>query len=66
MKINNEFGIGEIVYLKTDTEQLPRCIISLEVYAEGELLYKLNHVNQTSSHYTFEITRDKNILLKLQ
>lgn len=57
--INNAFELGEIVYLKTDIEQKPRMVCSVQAFLEGEVLYHLISGTYTSSHYAMEITRDK-------
>lgn len=63
MKINNEFELKERVYLITDTDQLPRLIMALEVYPAGEILYKLCQKTTVSYHYGYELSRDKDVLL---
>ena len=63
MVIDNKYEFEEIVYLKTDQEQMPRIVVSVEVYKGGELLYKLACGTATSSHYEFEMSREKNVLL---
>lgn len=63
MKINNEFDFGEILYLKTDIHQNPRMLIAIEVYPDGELLYKLISGTSVSYHYAMEITREKDVVL---
>lgn len=64
MIINNEFEIGQIVFLKTDKDQEPRIIISIEVFAAGELLYSLKCGIATSSHYGFEMSNEIDTALK--
>ena len=61
MQIDNVFEIGDLVFLKHDPDQLIRQIISIEVFAEGELLYKLKCGGFSSYHYDFEITTDKRL-----
>lgn len=62
MIIDNQYNIGDIVYLKTDEEQLPRQVYCIEVYNNGEPLYKLVQGIQTSSHYEFELSHQKNLV----
>ncbi len=64
MEINNKFNIGDIVYLVTDPEQLPRMIFCLHVF-KGYIMYEVTHINTLGLHYDFEISRKKNILLKI-
>lgn len=62
-RVNNEFEIEDIVYLRTDVDQLPRIIVSFEVFKNGEILYKLNQRTISSYHYGFELSRTKDVLL---
>jgi hypothetical protein len=57
-----KFSIGEIVYLRTDVEQLPRMVISAEV-GIGWVIYSLASGVNTSRHYDFEIIRERDILI---
>lgn len=61
--INNRFEIGQIVYLTTDKEQLPRLITGIKVCKEGELLYEIMQSTLQSLHYEFELSAEKNIEL---
>lgn len=60
MIVDNQYNIGDIVYLKTDEDQLARQVFSIEIYKNGEMMYKLVQGIQTSSHYAFEISTEKN------
>lgn len=53
--------IEDIVYLKTDTELLPRIVIKYEVSKSGTI-YNLGFGSSSSWHYDFEFTKDKNEL----
>ncbi len=57
--IGNIFNIGDIVYLKTDIEQLPRMVYCMGVYCNAECLYDLICGTTTSAHYSFEISTEK-------
>ena len=59
MVIENKYDIGQVVYLKTDPDQLARIVISMEIYAQGEIQYKLSCGSNFSYHYDFEITEEK-------
>lgn len=63
-RINNEYNIEDIVYLKTDVDQLPRIITSFEVFKGGEILYKLVQRSTQSYHYGFEFSKEVDIALK--
>ncbi len=58
MVIENVFDLRQMVYLKTDAEQLVKIIKMIEVTAV-ELLYELSCGASTSRHYDFEISADK-------
>ena len=63
MKINNEFEFGDIVYLKTDTDQRPRIVMAMEIYLGGEILYKVGCGTIHSYHYAMELSKDRDILM---
>ena len=63
MVIDNKYDFGDIVYLLTDKEQLPRIIRGIEIFKAGELLYAVNCGTQESRHYEFELSLEKNIVL---
>ena len=62
MQIFNTFTFGDIVYLKTDPDQLPRMVYGVVVYKEA-LLYKLACGVNTSEHYDYEMSMEKNVVL---
>jgi hypothetical protein len=61
MTINTKFNIGDTVYLKTDPEQLERIVYAIDIRQTG-LLYSLCCGTNTSNHYDFEITTDKDVV----
>ena len=61
--IDNKFEIGDLVYIVTDTEQEPGLIICIEVY-QGDLLYRVAQGHNNDSFYDFELSREKNEVLK--
>lgn len=60
--INNKFEIGDIVYLKTDPDQLMRMVFAFRVYKHGEILYDVICGTISSPHYEFEISKEKNFV----
>jgi hypothetical protein len=56
-----EFNLDEIVYLKSDQEQVPRIINGI-LLSQGGCLYSLSCGEHDSWHYGNEITRTKNLL----
>lgn len=61
--VNNKWEHGDTVYLVTDPEQMPRIIVAYKVYKQGEIMYELNQGINSSMHYEFEITTERNILV---
>lgn len=59
MIVDNEFEIGQVIYLKTDPDQNPRIVTSFRIYKGGEILYSLNFATSESYHYSFEISTEK-------
>lgn len=64
MKIFTQYDIGQIVYLKTDPEQLKRIITRIMISPEG-VGYQLAHGSDASEHYDIEISRDQDELLRV-
>lgn len=60
--VDVEFEIEEIVYLKTDLDQLPRIVSGLSIRKSGVISYELSQGSHTSYHYDFEISKEKNSL----
>jgi len=64
-----EFKLGEIVYLKTDEEQLKRIITCIQLSGgsmdDKVISYELSQGDTNSEHYGSEITKDVNDLTKL-
>jgi len=63
MVIKNEHDFGDVVYLKTDREQLPRIVVCILCYKQGELLYKLVCGTIQSDHYDYEISKTVDVLM---
>lgn len=66
LTIDNKFDFGDTVYLETDINQYPRKVIAMEIFAEGEVLYKLMAGTSASYHYHFEISKEKDTALKIE
>lgn len=60
---NIKFNIGQIVYLKTDKEQLPRIVTCIILKPENVINYGLTSIGDETWHYGFEIEEEKNVLL---
>jgi hypothetical protein len=59
-----EIQIGDIVYLKTDCEQLPRIVTGIFIRPIG-IIYYLTYCTNETNHYGIEISVEKNIELML-
>lgn len=62
MTIDNDFNIGQEVYLRTDKDQLMRLVLAIQV-KNGTLLYELGCGSSTSWHDDFEISTQADVLL---
>ena len=62
MTINNEFKIEEMVYLKTDPEQLPRIITGI-IVRKNALSYYVSSGIIESVHYNFELSTEKTLII---
>lgn len=63
--VDNKYSVKDVVYLKTDSEQLPRIVISICVNAY-DILYEVITGTSVSKHYDFELSIDKNILITIE
>lgn len=61
LMIENEYNIGDIVYLKTDEKQLQRLLFAIEISSTG-LLYRLACGEINTYHYAIEMTTEKSFV----
>lgn len=61
MKFNFDYEIGDIVYLKTDRDQHERIITEMWI-RPGQVMYYLMEETLGSWHYSFEISKEKDIV----
>ena len=59
IRLETLFEIGEIVYLKTDTQQLPWQIISIHIHPGYTLRYELSQSDKSALAYDFELSKEK-------
>lgn len=64
MTIDNKYNFGQIVYLNTDVEQKPRMVTGFVIRKDG-FLYYISSGETETSHYEYEMSSDKNILMTL-
>ena len=67
--MKEDFRLGEIVYLKTDGDQLKRIVTCLKISGGSQhdriITYELSQGDTSSEHYSSEITKEVNELEKL-
>ncbi len=56
--VKSEHQIGDIVYLRTDAEQSPHIVVGIVIISSG-LMFDLKTGAKVSTHYDYEITKDK-------
>ena len=61
MEFKSKFNFGDIVFLKTDRDQLERIITGVRIDASGHY-FKLTCGTDETSHYEIEFTKEKDIL----
>jgi hypothetical protein len=59
--IENQYELEQMVYLKTDPDQLRRLVTGVMQTPDG-ILYQLTFVSTVSLHYEFEISDGKDTL----
>jgi hypothetical protein len=62
MTIHNKFNNTELVYLRTDPDQLQRMVTGIKICLTSELMYELSSGTIVSWHYEMELSRDKQII----
>lgn len=66
MVVDNLFEIGNIVYLKTDSDQKQRIVTAIIVRHGGCYSYELSCGTEAKWHYEFEISTEKDVLTTQQ
>ena len=62
MVIDNKYEFGQIVYIKTDQDQKPRMVTSINV-RPGYIEYQLNLGTDWSWHPEYAISEEKDVLI---
>jgi len=65
MIFESKYDLGQIVYLVTDPEQLPRLVTAVQFTADGGKLYTLALANIYSDHYEIELSTTVNHVQRL-
>lgn len=60
--VNTVFSLKQIVYLKTDVDQLPRIVVHI-IVGEKEVLYGLRQGSSYETFSDYEITAEKTLVL---
>lgn len=60
--LENIYNIGEIVYLKTDSDQHARVVTAIKIFPNNEMMYELSCGERSSLHYEFEISKEKELI----
>lgn len=64
--VENEFNIGETVYLRTDVEQLPRVVTAISFTKRTEPRYQLmSGVIVSGWHNELELSKERDVSLVL-
>ncbi len=62
MVVDNKYDFGDMVYLKTDPDQLKRIITGIHVFPGNAISYTVTQAGTESQHYEFEISAEKQII----
>ena len=60
MKIDNNFNIEDIVYLKHDVDQKNRMVNAI-IITKNDIMYELISGTEVSNHFGYELSYDKKI-----
>lgn len=63
MRIRTKFDIGQILFLKTDSDQLRRMVTSITLNP-GNIVYGLSCGTGHSKHYEIELSAEADVLIK--
>ena len=65
MEFKSDISLGEMVYLITDQDQLPRIVTGIKFTIDGGSLYTLCQGTLYTEHFRKEIAKSKNIEIAL-
>jgi len=63
IRVTSNFDFGQIVYLRTDLDQVGRQVIGVQATADGGTLIKLTFDTDISWHYECEISEERDMIL---
>lgn len=58
-----EFPIGSFVYVKTDTDQIKRQVVSYRVYECALIAYEVVGEGMVNEHWSFELSEEKDVIM---
>lgn len=61
MVVDNKFEFGQVVYLKTDCDQIPRLLTGIDL-RPNMIIYQLSCGTISSNHYDFEMSAEKSLV----
>lgn len=56
MVLDNQYQLGDLVYLKTDPDNHKRMVSAIKVGLDGGIIYTLSMGTQETLHYELEIS----------
>lgn len=62
MVIENKYEIGQLLFLKTDSEQKERMLVQIAIGGNNAIRYCLSSGTVETWHYDIEMSEEKNIL----
>jgi hypothetical protein len=65
MQFKSTYGLGDIVYLKTDPDQFERIVTEVAFKGDGGIIYNLNLGASQSCHYDIELSSKKDLMKQL-
>ena len=60
--LDNDYNLGEIVYLKTDPSQFGRMVTGIKLCIDESILYELTVGEMVTHHYQAEISKEKSTI----
>jgi hypothetical protein len=64
MVIDNQFNIGQFVYLITDVDQVRRIITAISIRGNNSISYEVSLGTSCGFHYDFELSLEPDIITK--
>jgi hypothetical protein len=62
LKVNTDFEIDTIVFLKSDPDQLQRLVTAIIIF-DSAIQYRLSCGVEETDHWSHEIVKEKNVIM---